>query len=139
MISVVRLTHYSIQEHLEGHRDRILLPGHAIIAELSMSYLLFDVFALGCRQDELEIESVISDNAFIKYAAVHWEEHVQIAKDNRIDALAKESMQAKPQMAFCVQVNAFLLDHGREHWEPAEAENYHMLLFAARNGLERVV
>ena len=107
MSSVIRLVHYSIQEYLYENRNLLFSSGHALIAESSMIYMLFDVFALGCRKGYFEILALISDNAFLEYAVFHWAEHVKVANDHRIDAVAFDLLQAEPQMACCCQVRKF--------------------------------
>ena len=139
MSSVVRLVHYSVQEYLYENRDLLYPSGHAIIAELSMTYMLFDVFALGCRKGYFDILALISDNALLKYTVFHWAEHVKMANDHRIDAIAFDVLQAKPQMACCCQVRKILLGRRKLYWEAVETESYHALLIAASYGLERAV
>ena len=104
-----------------------------------MTYVLFDVFALGCRKGYFNILALISDNALLKYAVFHWAEHVKMANDHQIDAVAFDLLQAKPQMACCCQVREVLLGRRKLYWEAIEAESYHALLIAASYGLERAV
>ena len=59
MSSVIRLVHYSVQEYLYENRNLLFPSGHAIIAELSMTYMVSDVFALGCRNKHSEISALI--------------------------------------------------------------------------------
>ena len=140
MSSVIRLVHYSVQEYLYENRNHLFPSGHAIIAELSMTYMLFDVFALGCRNELSEILALIVDNAFLTYAVFYWAEHVKMANDRRIDAVAFDLLHAKPQMACCCcQVRGVLKDRMKPFWEAVEAESYHALLIAATYGLERAV
>ena len=139
MSSVIRLVHYSVQEYLYENRNLLFPSGHAIIAELSMTYMVSDVFALGCRNKHSEISALISDNAFFGYAVFHWAYHVKMANDNRIDAVAFELLQAKPQMACCCQIREVLLGRIEFYWEAANAESYHPLLIAASYGLEKAV
>ena len=139
MSSVVRLVHYSVQEYLYENRNHLFPSGHAIIAELSMTYMLFDVFALGCRNGRSEILALIADNAFLRYAVFYWAEHVKMANDHRIDAVAFELLHAKPQMARCCQVRGFSKGRRKLYREAVEAESYHALLIAATYGLDRAV
>lgn len=139
MSSVIRLVHYSVQEFLYENRNHLFPSGHAIIAELSMTYLLFDVFALGCRNRRSEILALIADNAFLTYAVFYWAEHVKMANDRRIDAVAFDLLQAKPQMACCCQIRALSMGYRKLYWEAVEAESNHALLIAASYGLERAV
>lgn len=139
MSSVIRLVHYSVQEYLYKNRNHLFHSGHTIIAELSMTYMLFDVFALGCRNELSEISALITDNAFLKYAVFYWAGHVKMANDHRIDAVAFDLLQAKPQMACCCQVREVSMGRRKLYWEAVEAESYHALLIAASYGLERAV
>lgn len=140
MSSVIRLVHYSVQEYLYENRTHLFPSGHAIIAELSMTYILFDIFAFGCRNELSEILAWIADNAFLKYAVFYWAEHVKMANDHRINAVAFDLLQAKPQMACCCcQVWGVLKGPMKLYWEIGEAESYHALLIAAGYGLERAV
>ena len=139
MSPVIRLVHYSVQEYLYENRNHLFPSGHAIIAELSMTYLLFDLFALGCRNEHCEILTLIADNAFLEYAVFYWAEHVKMANDRRIDGVAFDLLQAKPQMACCCQVREVSMGRRRIYWEAVEAESYHPLLIAASYGLERAV
>ena len=139
MSSVIRLVHYSVQEYLYENRNHLFPSGHAIIAELSMTYMLFDVFALGCRNKLSEILALIADNAFLTYAVFYWAEHVKMANDRRIDAVAFDLLQAKPQMVCCCQVREVSMGRRKRYWKAVEAESYHALLIAASYGLERAV
>ena len=60
--SVICLVHYSVQEYLEKHRNLVFPSGEGMIAEASITYLLSDVFALGCYQDQREILALISEH-----------------------------------------------------------------------------
>ena len=139
MSPVIRLVHYSVQEYLYENRNHLFPSGHAIIAELSMTYMLSDVFALGCRNELSEILALITDNAFLEYALFYWARHVKMANDHRIDAVAFDLLQAKPQMACCCQVREVSMGRKKLYWEAVEAESYHALLIAASYGLERAV
>ena len=139
MSPVIRLVHHSVQEYLYENRNHLFPSGHAIIAELSMTYLLFHVFALGCRNEHCEILTLIADNAFLEYAVFYWAEHVKMANDRRIDGVVFDLLQAKPQMACCCQVREVSMGRRRIYWEAVEAESYHPLLIAASYGLERAV
>ena len=139
MSPVIRLVHYSVQEYLYENRDHLFPSGHAIIAELSTTYLLFDVFGLGCRNEHWEILALIAENAFLEYAVFYWAEHVKMANDRRIDAVAFDLLQAKPQIACCCQVREVSMGRRELYWEAVEVESYHALLIAASYGLERAV
>ena len=139
MSSVIRLVHYSVQEYLYENRNLLFPSGHAIIATWLMTYMLFDVFALGCRKGYFNILALISDNALLKYVVFYWAEHVKMANDHQIDAVAFDVLQAKPQMACCCQVREVLLGRRKLYWEAVEAESYHALLIAASYGLEKAV
>ena len=139
MSSVIRLVHYSVQEYLYESRKLLFPSGHVIIAEFLMTYMLFDVFALGCRKGYFDISALISDNALLNYTVFYWAEHVKKANDHRIDAIAFDVLQAKTQMACCHQVREVLLGRRKLYWEATNAESYHALLIAASYGLERAV
>ena len=134
--SVFRLVHYSVQEYLHEHQDQIFPTGDQTIAEMLTTYLLFETFALGCREDESEILRLISDNILVKYAVRHWGDHVRDAHDGSADEIAYRFLEAGPQRSCACQVSQYIQGRREEYWEVDEAESRNGLHVAATFGLE---
>ena len=134
--SIIRFVHYSVQQYLHEHQDRIFPTGNQTIAEMLMTYLLFDTFALGCREDEDEILTLISSNVVVKYAVQHWGDHARLALDGDVDELAHRFLGAGPQRSCACQIFQYIKDRREEYWEVDEAESYNGLFIAATFGLE---
>ena len=133
--SVFRLVHYSVQEYLDEHQDQIFPTGDQTIAEMLTTYLLFETFALGCREDESEILRLISDNILVKYAVRHWGDHVRDAHDGSADEIAYRFLEAGPQRSCACQVSQYIQGRREEYWEVDEAESRNGLHVAASFGL----
>jgi hypothetical protein len=75
--SIIRLAHYSVQEYLIAHSQRVFMNAEASLAWTCIRYLLFDTFRDGPWEDEHEILELIQRNSFLAYAAFFWGIHVQ--------------------------------------------------------------
>jgi hypothetical protein len=79
--STVRLVHFSLQEYLERERHGMYPLGQRDMAEICLTYLLFDAFGSGPCMTEREVEIRLHDYPFLGYAANYWYHHVQMADD----------------------------------------------------------
>ena len=138
--SIIRLVHYTAQEYLHEHLDQTFhLGGQMIaelIAELSLTYLMTEPFARGCCPDESNIQSMVSRYPFIKYASQQWGYHVMSANSERINKVALNFLQARPQLAMADQICRYTLAYREVYWEPKEARSVNGLHVAAFFGLE---
>ena len=134
--SVIRFVHYSVQQYLHEHQNRIFPMGNQTIAEMLMTYLLFDTFALGCREDEDGILALISSNVLVKHAVQHWGDHTRLALDGHVDELAHHFLGAGPPRSCACQIFQYIQDRREEYWEVDEAESCNGLYLAAVFGLE---
>ena len=136
--SVIRLVHYSVQEYFREHQNRIFPFGEREVAGNLITYLLFDSFALGCRQKKREISALIGSHKLVKYAARHWGYHVRNAGSKMIDKLALKLLRAAPQRASSVQISQYSRGRREEYWNAEEGESRNGLHIAAAFGLEEL-
>lgn len=134
--SIVRLVHYSVQEFFQEHQEQIFPHSEQTIAEISITYLLFDHFGSGCLNDKSEILALMSKYPFVVYAARCWGSHVRNACSGSTNELALKFLKAGPQRAFSSQVSQIAQGRRFEYWEAKEANSRNGLHFAASFGLE---
>ncbi|KAL4963059.1 ankyrin repeat-containing domain protein [Aspergillus stella-maris] len=79
---VVRLVHYTAQEFLERHRDRLLPDAASDVGSKCIQYLSFDAFAGGTCWTFEEYDLRRRENPLFEYAAGNWGHY---ARENNID------------------------------------------------------
>ena len=140
--SIIRLVHYTAQEYLQDHLDQAFdLAGQTtaeLIAELSLTYLMTEPFAAGCCPDQVSIWSIVSRYRFIKYASQFWGNHVLNANSERINKIALNYLQARPQLAISFQICRYTLGYREVYWESKEVRSVNGLHVAAYFGLEDI-
>ncbi len=139
--SEVRLVHFSVQEYLHANQS-VFFPGaEKIIAGACIAYSLFDVFGEGngCRSDRSEIEDLIINHPFIKYASRYWGIHVQCANNEGVEKLALDLLRSSRHRACSYQLVQFIRGRKERYWEQKEATSCKPLTLAAFFGLDRLV
>ena len=140
--SIIRLVHYTAQEYLQEHLDQTFdLAGQTIaelIAELALTYLMTEPFAQGCCPDKVSIWSILARYPFIKYASQFWGNHVLNANSERINKIAFNYLQARPQLEMSFQICRYTLGYREVYWELKEARSTNGLHLAAYFGLDDV-
>ena len=138
--SVVRLVHYSVQEYLLQHRDRIFpLGADEVLAEKCLRYLLFEDFATGSCSGKAAIMACLEEYHFYGYACRYWGRHVQAAGSDKIEQLAMEFLQKRSRVARSYQISQFVLGRKEVYWRPEEGNSCTGLHLACTFGLERIV
>ena len=74
--ATVGLTHFTVQEYLDTHRDKLLGKPDAEFAKACLSYLAFDVFEDGPCMSVDQFQVRLEDYPFLEYASHHWGNHV---------------------------------------------------------------
>ena len=134
--SVIRLVHFSVQEFFETHRHRLFPSGESTIAELTSTYSLLDEFSQGSCQVEDEIQSLISQNPFVAYAACFWGHHVRDANSPLVDEIALSLLRAGPHKSCSYQIQQYKAGSRELYWDTEVAQTYNGLMMAAAFGLE---
>lgn len=82
--NIVRLVHYTAQQHFESLMTAWNPAAHWNIALTCLTYLCFDVFKTGpCVSDE-DLEERMQENGFLDYAAKIWGEHVLPVEEDMV-------------------------------------------------------
>ena len=136
--TVIRLVHYSVQEHLYRHRERIFGKAEEDIAQKCLTYLLFEPFARGPRQLEVKIQDLVAENPFATYAARYWGDHVRAANTDELEPLTLKFLQAKAQRGCSYQIVRYTGNYREEYWKAEEANSVNGLHLAAAFGLDRL-
>ena len=139
--SEVRLVHFSVQEYLHANQSVLFPNAEEIIAGACITYSLFDVFGEGngCRSGRSEIEDMIIDNPFVRYACRYWGTHVQCADNEGVEKLALDLLRSPKHRACSYQLVQFIRGRKERYWEPKEAASCKPLALAASFGLDRIV
>lgn len=102
--STVRLVHFSLQEYLEMERERMYPSGQRDIAEICLTYLLFDAFGSGSCMTETGLEVRLAEYPLLDYAANYWYHHVQRAGDVDTEELALKLLRSEGHLSSATQV-----------------------------------
>ena len=139
--SEVRLVHYSVQEYLLANQSALFPDAEKIIAEACITYSLFDVFGegSGCRSGKSEIEDLIIDHPFVRYACRCWGIHAECANDERVEKLALKFLRSSRHRACSYQLAQFISRRKERYWESKEASSCTPLTLAASFGLDKLV
>lgn len=132
----IRLVHYAVQEYFRDQQNEIFPSGESEIAEMCLTYLLFDSFAEGCCDTEEGILVRLEKHPFLGYAASHWGTHVQSSRNELVDKLAFNFLRSKPRRSFSTQIQQFLQGRREMYWEPDEVNSATELHVASKFGLQ---
>jgi hypothetical protein len=73
----VRTSHYSIQEYLVEHDERLFPRAEAILTVNCLRYLLLEDFADGPWETEEQVQFYLDSYPFLGYAAHFWGQHAK--------------------------------------------------------------
>jgi ankyrin repeat protein len=133
----IRFAHYTIQEYLIEHSERLFLRAEANLAEICLTYLLFDTFRQGPCLDEDDIESRIASNPFLSYSARYWGMHVQCSEiDPNVERLTFRFFDSSSAVACAIQIMQFCKGYREEYWCLEECHSTTALHIASHFGLE---
>jgi hypothetical protein len=76
---IIRLVHYTTQEYFERTWTSWIPNAQVDITMACVSYLSFDIFAVGFSTDRHEFEARLELNPLYDYAAQHWGHHALTA------------------------------------------------------------
>jgi hypothetical protein len=68
---------YTAREYFERTRASRFPDAQASITKVCLAYLSFDTFQRGYCLNDTELESLLEDNALLRYAARHWGDHAR--------------------------------------------------------------
>ena len=138
--SEVRLVHFSVQEYLLANQSALFPDAEKIIAEACITYSLFAVFGegSGCRSGKSEIEDLIIDHPFVRYACRCWGIHAERANDEGVEKLALKLLRSSRHRACSYQLAQFIRGRKERYWKPNEASSCSPLTLAASFGLDRL-
>ena len=79
----VRFIHYTVQEYLERSRHSQLSSAQTYLATTCITYLSFSTFAIGSIENPSfkTFKRYLDDHALLRYASVHWGDHVRECHD----------------------------------------------------------
>lgn len=137
--SVIRLVHYSVQEYFRKHHKKFFPAGEKVVAELCITYLLFDSFGQGCCDHEAAIVNRLTEYPFLSYAARQWGNHTSEARCGSVDQFALSFLDSTSNKACAWQIWQYTKGRRKEYWEPEEAKSCNELHHAALFGLEQLV
>jgi ankyrin repeat protein len=136
----IRLAHYTIQEYLIGHSDKLFLHAEAAMAATCLTYLLYDTFKEGPCFDPAVIESRIESNPFLTYASTYWGVHAQRSEtDQDIQQLTFTFLASYNSVAYACQIMAFNKGRREEYWDFEECHSVTALHIASQFGLENTL
>jgi hypothetical protein len=97
--NVIRLVHYTTQEHFERIRINRFPKAQIEIARTCLTYLLFDVFAEGpCFSGEY-MDTRLRENPLLRYAAMHWGDHACGDPEQMVPELILKFLREKSKLS----------------------------------------
>lgn len=137
--SSIRLVHYALQEFFHDQREEIFPLGEVELAEVCITYLLFDDFVRGCCEDKAAIEHLIEDFPFLRYASSYWGHHARNSHWDRISELALKLLHSPAPRSLSLQIDRFSHGYRVKYWEADEVNSETAFLRACRFGLQTAV
>ena len=137
--SSVRLVHYAVQEFFWEQREEIFPSGEEEIAEVCITYLLFDNFVRGCCNARAAIESLMKEFPFLRYASTYWGHHVRLSHWDRISGLALKLLLSPPHRSLSRQTRAFSRGYREKYWEADEVNSETAFFCACDFGLQTAI
>ena len=135
----IRPVHYALQEFFHDQREEIFPSGEEQIAEVCITYLLFDDFVSGCCEDKPAIEHLMEDFPFLRYASSYWGYHVQRSHWDRISRLALKLLHSPAPRSLALQIDRFSHGYRTKYWEAEEVNSDTAFFCACRFGLQTAV
>ncbi|KAK2868085.1 hypothetical protein FQN49_003171 [Arthroderma sp. PD_2] len=136
----VRLAHYAIQEYLIGRSDQLFLEAEASLAEVCLTYLLFDTFQQGPLPNRAGIESRMESHPFLSYASIYWGLHAQQSESRpTVQRLVSEFFSSQNAIACANQIMRYVGSYRKLYWEPGECYSTTALHVASHFGLENAL
>jgi ankyrin repeat protein len=137
--SIIRLVHYTTQEYFERTQMSWFPHAQTDIAMTCITYLSFDVFAVGfCPTDE-EFEARLQLNALYDYAARNWGYHARAAS-TEVEPLILYLFKSEAKVSACSQAmmafKSYLSYRGYSQRVPRQTTGVHL---AAYFGLKEAV
>lgn len=136
--SVIRLVHFSVQEYFRKHQKKFFPIGEKVVAELCITYLLFNSFSQDCCDDEAAIKKRLTEYPFLSYAARQWGNHTSEARCGSVDQMALSFLDSTSNKACAWQIWQYAEGRRKEYWEPKEAKSCNELHHTALFGLEQL-
>jgi hypothetical protein len=136
----VRTSHYSIQEYLVEHDERLFPRAEAILTVNCLRYLLLEDFADGPWETEEQVQFYLDSYPFLGYAAHFWGQHAKPSEgDPDVQAELASFFASRSAMAVANQARQYAMGLRWEYWGPAEALSFTPLHYASRHGLTQTV
>jgi ankyrin repeat protein len=137
--NIIRLVHYTTQEYFERTQTSSFPHAQTDIAMTCITYLSFDVFAVGfCPTDE-ELEARLQLNALYDYAVRNWGYHARAAS-TEVNQLILRLFKNEAKVSACSQAmmafKSFLRYRGYSQRVPRQTTGVHL---AAYFGLDEAV
>ena len=137
--SSVRLVHKALQEFFRDQREEIFPSGEEELAEVCITYLLFDDFVRGCCQDDSAIERLMEKFHFLCYASSYWDHHVRLSHCDRIYGLALKLLHSPAHRSLTLQIGRFSYGYRKKYWEADEVNSQTAFYCACGFGLQTAV
>jgi hypothetical protein len=137
---IIRLVHYTTQEYFERILEAWMPTAQVDIASTCLTYLSFESFKKNGRYDYYSksmIRYQLYDNAFLRYAAEYWGEHVRVVQD-KVFELAYPFLIHDGLVPNVAQVRISILGYQSEFTCSSWPCNWTGLHITAQLGLYRV-
>jgi ankyrin repeat protein len=133
---IIRWVHYTTQEYFESIWASWIPNAQVDITTTCLTYLSFDVFALGhCLTDD-EFEAQLQSNALYDYAARNWGRHAYTASTETEQSILS-FLESEAKVSCCSQ--AMMANAGYPNYSqrvPRQVKGMHLVAYF---GLEQVV
>ena len=138
--SRVRLVHYSAENYFKSHRDKWFPEGHTKLANVCLTYLLFDAFEDGpCSgpNESADFDARIEKYPLLGYASMYWGEHLLQTSQVEFRDLVMSFLTSDNHLAASVQALWYLDNRNSQSW--ADKHGASALHLATHFGLDKIV
>ena len=132
----IRLVHYTLQEYLERHSEKLIPDPDFMIARTCLTYLSFDIFASGPCSSSEALEQRLQQYRFLDYASHNWGHH--IAGNQRQMDLILTYLEDDQKLSCFVQV-LYLAPHWTNDGKDPFPERFGPLHVSAYWGLDEIL
>ncbi|KAL3294530.1 ankyrin repeat-containing domain protein [Colletotrichum asianum] len=128
--------HYTVQEYLERHAEKLFPGAKEDISSTCLLYLLYKDFDSGpCRRKE-DVYERVTRYPFVRYAARYWGKHVALTEQHpAVSELLSKFLQQRASTAAACQIMQYDRGFKNQYWDLDECLSVTPLHTASRYGL----
>ena len=138
-VSQPRFLHQALRDYLQTREVELFPDGRALVAKLTLQYLLTEPSAEHVGDKEDEILARTHHTPFLWYATFCWGQHVQNSQTEEVVRLALELLSCEGRRSCAIQIFQLLRGRRELYWSQEEVKSHTKLTAAVLFGVEVVL